>query len=64
MYKIICYTAFKNAVLPISYDKAYNKPYLYNTHKQATTQAIKLMSTQHPSCVQKAIIKTCQIVKQ
>ena len=25
MYKIICYTAFKNAVLPIPYNKAYKK---------------------------------------
>jgi len=67
MYKLICYTAVNNVVVPLPYNVPNTKQqkYItYSTYKQATAQAIKLMQTSHPCLVaQKSTILTCCVTK-
>ena len=66
MYKIICYTAVNNVVVPLPYNVPNTKQQTYityPTYKQATKVAISLMSKPHPCLVaQKSTIKTCAVV--
>lgn len=57
-YKLICYTKFNPyTVVPIPYTLPNTNTPAHYTYKQANTTAQSLHNTQHPSCVQKAIIQ-------
>ena len=66
MYKIICYTAVNNIVVPLPYNVPNTKQqkYItYPTYNKASKVAISLMSKPHPCLVaQKSTIKTCAVV--
>jgi len=66
MYKLELIVSFKNnkTIIPLPYTYTNtNKPMLFKTQQQASAKILSLINTQHPNCVQKAIIKTGSVLK-